>query len=181
MTRLGRMPIFHWYPFYSICIFIGNGEKNVILYLPIESSMRTRYIANVWGTKYIATQKEEEAMKKTKGTRKSGYLQREQFYYPAHNFIDVSVPSFDYAIPRFFFGYLAAAIFCKNNRDYLLSVLLKVGAPLCFIPKRVHVSNCSNRAKKMQAGCLKYLVPWPFFRSTWKCGETPISSFSTLC
>ena len=103
------------------------------------------------------------------------------FYYPAHNFIDVSVPSFDYAIPRFFFGYLAAAIFCKNNRDYLLSVLLKVGAPLCLIPKRVHVSNCSNRAKKMQAGCQKYLVPWPFFRSTWKCGETPISSFSTLC
>ena len=100
-------------------------------------------------------------MKKTKGTRKSGYLQREQFYYPAHNFIDVSVPSFDYAIPRFFFGYLAAAIFCKNNRDYLLSVPLKVGAPLCLIPKRVHVSNCSNRAKKMQAGCQKYLVPWP--------------------
>ena len=54
-------------------------------------------------------------MKKTKGTRKSGYLQREQFYYPAHNFIDVSVPSFDYAIPRFFFGYLAAAIFYKKQ------------------------------------------------------------------
>ena len=102
-------------------------------------------------------------MKKTKGTRKSGYLQREQFSYPAHNFIDVSVPSFDYAMPRFVFGYLAAAIFCKNNRDYLLSVLLKVGAPLCLIPKRVHVSNCSNRAKKMQAGCQKYLVPWPIF------------------
>ena len=91
-------------------------------------------------------------MKKTKGTRKSGYLQREQFYYPAHNFIDVSVPSFDYAIPRFFFGYLAAVIFCKHNRDYLLSVLLKVGAPLCLIPMRVHVCNCSNRAKKCQQG-----------------------------
>ena len=56
--------------FYSICIFIGNGEKNVILYLPIESSMRTRYIANIWGTKYIATQKEEEAMRRPKALAK---------------------------------------------------------------------------------------------------------------
>ena len=102
-------------------------------------------------------------MKKTKGTRKSGYLQREQFYYPAHNFIDVSVPSFDYAIPRFFFGYLAAAIFCKNNRDYLLSVLLKVGAPLCLIPKRVHVSNCSKRAKKCKQGAKNVWCRGHFF------------------
>ena len=87
---------------------------------------------------------------------------RDSFYYPADNFIDVSVPSFDYAIPRFFFGYLAAAIFYKNNRDYLVSAPLKGGATLCLIPMRVLAGNCSNRAIKMQAGCQKYAVSWPF-------------------
>ena len=119
--------------------------------------------------------------KKRKPWRRPKALAKVAICSESNSIIDVSVPSFDYAIPRFFSGYLAAAIFCKSNRDYLLSVLLKVGVPLCLIPKRAHVSNCSNRAKKMQAGCQKYLVPWPFFRSTWKCGETPISSFSTLC
>ena len=66
--------------------------------------------------------------KKGEPRRKAQYAKvaicRDPFYYPAHNFIDVSVPSFGYAIPRFFFGYLAAAIFYKMQPR-----LPRVGTP----------------------------------------------------
>ena len=49
------------------------------------------------------------------GAKCPRFLAMDPFSYPAHNFIDVSVPSFGYAIPRFFFGYLAAASFYKKQ------------------------------------------------------------------
>lgn len=151
------MSIFHWHPFIPFSSLLEMARKKTD-FLPSDWKFNTLTSEgpNTSPRKKKAKQEEKHNMQRWLFAARAILLSYSKFYWRFCALVWLRNPT----ILLWLFS--GRHFFVRNNRDYLMSAPLKVGAPLFLTPMRVHVGNCSNRGQKMQAGCQKYGVPWPF-------------------